>query len=86
MERELLVALERFPMVVQQAGDELNPSVIAIYVYHLAKTFSSFYTMHSIANAETPEKMQLRLLLASFTATVIKSGMQMLGIRVPDRM
>lgn len=86
LERELLVALERFPLIVQQAGDELNPSVIAIYVYHLAKTFSSFYTVHSIANAETPEKMQLRLLLASFTATVIKSGMQMLGIKVPDRM
>ena len=86
LEKELIVALEQYPTVVQQAGDEMNPSAIAIYVYDIAKTFSSFYTEHSIANAETEEKKQLRLQLADMTANVIKSGMGLLGITVPERM
>jgi arginyl-tRNA synthetase len=86
LEKELIVLLEKYPSVIKQAGDELNPSAIAIYVYTIAKTFSSFYTEHSIANAESEEKKQLRLKLANMTAIVIKSGMQLLGINVPDRM
>ena len=86
LEKELIVLLEKFPGVIQQAGEELNPSVIAIYVFTVAKTFSSFYTEHSIAGAETEEKKQLRLQLSSMTANVIKSGMQLLGISVPERM
>jgi arginyl-tRNA synthetase len=72
--------------VVAQAADELNPSVIANYVFHLAKTFNSFYTEHSVANAETEEKKILRLQIAVMTATILKSGLQLLGIKVPERM
>ncbi len=86
LEKELIVALEKYPSVISQAAEELNPSAIAIYIYHIAKTFSSFYTEHSIANAETEEKKQLRLQLANMTANTIKSGMQLLGITVPERM
>ena len=86
LEKELIVALEQYPVIVEQAGNEMNPSAIAIYVYNIAKTFSSFYTEHSIANAETEEKQQLRLQLAAMTANVIKSGMVLLGVAVPERM
>jgi arginyl-tRNA synthetase len=86
LEKELIVALEQYPAIIQQAGDEMNPSAIAIYVYNIAKTFSSFYTEHSIANAETEVKKQLRLQLAAMTANVIKSGMELLGVEVPERM
>jgi arginyl-tRNA synthetase len=86
LEKALIVALEQYSTIIQQACDEMNPSAIAIYVYNIAKTFSSFYTEHSIANAETDEKKQLRLQLASMTAIVIKSGMELLGIAVPERM
>ncbi len=86
LEKELIVALEQYGTIIQQACDEMNPSAIAIYVYNIAKTFSSFYTEHSIANAETDNKKQLRLQLASMTANVIKSGMELLGIAVPERM
>jgi arginyl-tRNA synthetase len=86
LEKALIVALEQYSTIIQQACDEMNPSAIAIYVYNIAKTFSSFYTEHSIANAETEEKKQLRLQLASMTAIVIKSGMELLGIAVPERM
>ncbi|MEO7524068.1 MAG: arginine--tRNA ligase, partial [Ferruginibacter sp.] len=86
LEKELMVSLEKYGTVIAQAASELNPSVIAIYVYQLAKTFSSLFAVHSIANAETEEKKQLRLQLASMTAVVIKSGMQLLGVTVPERM
>jgi arginyl-tRNA synthetase len=86
LEKEILVALEQFNAVLIQAAKELNPSVIAIYIFTLAKSFNSFYTVHSIANAETEEKKQLRLQLAVMTSNVLKKGMQLLGIDVPERM
>ena len=85
-EKELLVSLEQYPVVIRQAAEELNPSVIAIFIYNIAKTFSSFYTEHSIAGAESEEKKQLRLKIAAMTANVIRSGMHLLGIDVPERM
>lgn len=86
LEKEIIVTAEQYPVILEQACTEHNPSVIANYVFHLAKTFNSFYTEHSIANAETGEKKQLRLQLAMLTANIIKSGMQLMGIAVPERM
>jgi arginyl-tRNA synthetase len=86
LERQLLIFLEKYSNVVEQAAEELNPSVIANYAFHLAKTFNSFYVEHSVANAETEEKKVLRLHIALMTATVIKSALQLLGIKVPERM
>ncbi len=86
LEKELIITAEQYPLMIEQACAEQNPSVIANYVFNLAKTFNSFYTEHSIANAETDEKKQLRLQLAMITSNIIKSGMQLLGIAVPERM
>lgn len=85
-EKDIIVALEQYNNALVQAAIELNPSVIANYVYGLAKVFNSFYTLHSISNAETTEKRNLRLQLAVMTANVLKSGMQLLGIKMPERM
>ena len=86
LEKELIVILEQYPGAIEQAAIEHNPSIIAMYVFNLAKTFNSFYTEHSIANAETANKKQLRLQLAVMTANTLKSGMELLGTRVPERM
>ncbi|MCW3088764.1 MAG: arginine--tRNA ligase, partial [Sediminibacterium sp.] len=86
LEKDLLMHLEMFPTVLEDAANEHDPSKVAIYVFNLAKTFNSFYTEHSIANAETGEKKLLRLQLAGLTAGVLKRGMGVLGIRVPERM
>ena len=86
LERELIILLEQYPVILEQAVTEHNPSVIAIYVFNLAKTFNTFYTEHSVMSAESAEKKQLRLRLAAMTAQVIAAGMGMLGIRVPERM
>ena len=86
LEKELIIQLEIFPSIIEEAAAEHDPSKLAIYIFNLAKTFNSFYSEHSITNAETDEKKQLRLQAAQLTASVIKKGMRLLGIEVPERM
>lgn len=86
LEKDLIISLEQYPTILEQVVAEHNPSVIAIYVFNLAKSFNTFYTEHSVMNAESEEKKQLRLQLSEMTANVIASGMGMLGIKVPERM
>ncbi len=86
LEKDLLILLEQYSSVVRQAAIEYNPSVIAIYLFTVAKTFNSFYTEHSVLNAESEYKKQLRLHICKLTADTIKEGMHLLGIRVPERM
>ena len=86
LEKEVLFILEQFPTIIADAAKELNPSVLANYLFLLAKTFNSFYTEHSIANAENMEKKSLRLQLAVMTANALSNGMQLLGINMPERM
>jgi arginyl-tRNA synthetase len=86
LEKELLLLLEQYSNIVRQAAEEHNPSVIAIYAFTVAKTYNTFYTEHSVMNAESEEKKQLRLQLCVLTANVIRNAMQLLGIRVPEKM
>jgi arginyl-tRNA synthetase len=86
LEKTLIITLEKFPAVIDQAGTEMSPSVIASYAYQLAQTYNSFYAEHSIANAESPEKKALRLQLCQLTANTLRNAMNVLGIRVPERM
>lgn len=86
LEKELLITLEQYPQIIETAGEGMDPSVVANYAYQLAKTFNSFYTEHSIMNAESGEKKELRLLIAQMTANVIASAFGLLGIKVPERM
>ena len=85
-EKELIVLLEQYPTIIEQALQEHNPSALALYSYEVAKTFSSFYTDHSVLNAESGEKKQLRLQISELTANVIASAMGLMGIKVPERM
>jgi arginyl-tRNA synthetase len=86
LEKKLLVTLEQYGSMIQQSVTDHNPSLIAIFIYNLAKTYNSFYTEHSVTNAESEEKKALRLQLSLLTANVIRSGMSLLGIKVPERM
>jgi arginyl-tRNA synthetase len=86
IERQLLLHLYLYPSIVSEAADKLEPSLIANYVYQLAKLFNSFYAELSIINAETDELKKFRLQLANAIAETIKKGMKLLGIEVPERM
>jgi arginyl-tRNA synthetase len=86
LERQLVIALEKYSSIISDAAEEMNPSVIANYVFNLAKLYNSFYSEHSVANAENEDKKNLRLCISVMTANIIKSGMELLGIKVPDKM
>lgn len=86
LEKHLIVLLEQYETILEQALNEHDPSVIAIYAFNVAKTFNTFYTEHSVMNAESEEKKQLRLQLCELTANTIASSMNLLGIKVPERM
>lgn len=86
LEKELLVLLEQYSVQVQQAAEEHNPSLLAIYTFNLAKLFNSFYAAHSVRSAETGGKKNLRLKISSLTANTIAAAMGLLGIQVPERM
>ncbi len=86
LEKELLLLLEQYSTIIRQAAMEYNPSVLAIYVFNVAQTYNTFYTEHSVMQAETGEKKSLRLAISQLTAAVIKNAMGLLGIKVPERM
>jgi arginyl-tRNA synthetase len=75
-----------FPEVLAEAARSLNPSLIANFLYELAKEFNQFYHDHSILSAETDEQVSQRLLLIESAGNIIESGMELLGIEVPERM
>ena len=87
-EKELALAqvLSKYPEVVQSAAREYAPSVVAQYVYDLAKEYNGFYQEIPILNETDKNLVNLRVTLSKSTADVIKSAMGLLGINVPDRM
>ena len=85
-EKQMIIDLEKYPLVISQAAEEMNPSVIANYVFKLAQSFNSFLAELKVLTAESLEKKELRLQIAQFTANVIASSMELLGIQVPERM
>lgn len=86
LEKGLIVHLEQFADTIDEAAINHDPSKLAIYIFNLAKIFNSFYTDHSIMNAESEEKKALRTQLAQLTVQAIYTGMALLGIKVPERM
>jgi arginyl-tRNA synthetase len=85
-ERALALQLLRFPEALEAAAAEYRPNIITAYLWDLAKTFSGFFQNCPVLRAETPELRQSRLLLCDLTARVIQQGLELLGIRTPERM
>ncbi len=85
-EVELIQKMSEFGAAVEQAGKDYSPSGIANYVYELTKVFNQFYHDYSILNEPDEAKKQMRLVLARNVAKIIRNGMSLLGIEVPERM
>ena len=85
-ELEVIKLLYQYPGVVKQAGEELSPALIANYVYELTKEYNQFYQEIPVLREIDPDKLQFRLALSALTGIVIRKGMGLLGISVPDRM
>jgi arginyl-tRNA synthetase len=85
-EEELVQLLSEFAVVVQQAGSEYNVSLIANFVFELAKEYNQFYHDYPILREENYALRDFRLMLSKNVARTIKKGMSLFGIDVPERM
>ena len=85
-EQDLIQHLAEFPAVIQQAAAEYSPSTIANYCYDLVKEYNQFYHDYTILGESNEEKRQLRLVLSEQVSNIVRTGMRMLGIEVPERM
>ena len=85
-EREVIQVLATFENKVREAAREYSPSVIANYVYELAKEYNQFYQSIPIFNESDPARLKLRVILSETVAFAIKRAMRLLGIQVPEKM
>lgn len=85
-EEEIVQHIADFPAIVRQAGTDYSPSAIANYCYDLVKEYNQFYHDFSILREEDKQKQLFRLVLSENVAKVIRLGMGLLGIEMPERM
>ena len=85
-EEGLIQMVADFAAVVRQAGEDYSPSGIANYVYDLVKEYNQFYHDFSILREENEDVKLFRIALSANVAKVVRLGMGLLGIEVPDRM
>jgi len=76
----------RYSEVIEEAASQYDPSHLAVFLLNLAKTYNRFYAELSILGADDERQRTLRLRLSEVTALIIKHGMKLLGIDVPERM
>ncbi|MCC6371161.1 MAG: arginine--tRNA ligase [Bacteroidia bacterium] len=86
IERELIKSVYDFEAVLEEAGQNYSPALIANYVYELTKLYNRFYHDVTILKEENQRLKEFRLQLSKCCAGVIANGMNLLGIAVPERM
>ncbi len=85
-EKDLIKLLYDFPGIIKEAGENYSPAVLASYCFDLAKEFNQFYQEIPVLKEDNLNTISFRLHLSEFIGSVIKTGMALLGIDVPDRM
>lgn len=85
-EKSVLTMLYDYSSVVEEAGNNYSPALIANYIYELVKEYNQFYHDYAILKEENIDLRNFRLVLSDMTGIVIKNGMNLLGIEVPERM
>jgi len=85
-EKEMIMRFYRYPQVIRESGQELSPAILANYIFDLAKGFNQFYQEIPILKEDDPEKVSIRLAISGFTGDIIHRAMELMGIRVPQRM
>ncbi len=85
-EENIVQLVADYAQTVKEAGTEYSPALIANYIYELVKEYNQFYNTHSILREENADVKKFRLMLSANVAKIVKSGMSLLGIEVPERM
>jgi arginyl-tRNA synthetase len=86
VEKDMIVQMYRYPVVIKDAGQNMSPGVICNYVFDLARLYNHFYHEHSVLKEPDAQQQALRLQLCTLAATIIRSSFSLLGISVPERM
>ncbi len=84
--RDVIARINQYPAKMEEAAKEYSPSVVANYVYELAKDYNQFYQAIPVLTETDSAKLRFRLAFSEVVADVLKSGMAVLGIRVPEQM
>ena len=85
-EQELIKKLKDFPLVIAEAGANYTPAILCNYIFDLVKEFNHFYQTVDILREADKNKLAFRLQLSETVGKVVKSGMKLMGINVPDKM
>jgi len=85
-EREVIYLLGQYPQILADAGRELSPALISLYVYELAKAYNRFYNEVNIFNETDKNAQQFRVAFSGVVGETIHKAMSLLGIKVPSRM
>jgi arginyl-tRNA synthetase len=85
-ETSLACLLHEYPAIVSESGKSCSPALIANYVFDLAREYNQFYHDHPVLKEHDPALREFRLLVSAMTGKVIKNGMELLGIKVPEMM
>jgi arginyl-tRNA synthetase len=85
-EKDVIIALSQYPERIKEAGNEYSPSIIANYIFELAKDYNRFYNEVSVFNEPDKNIFLFRIAFSAAVAKTIKSGMLLLGIDVPEKM
>ena len=85
-EKELIKLISEFPKLIQESANSYNPALVANYIFELVKEFNSYYQSTPILTAESKTIISFRVALSKKIAEIIKIGMSLLGIKVPERM
>jgi len=85
-EKSMLRLIHEFPSVICNAAESFNPSLIANFIYELVKEYNQFYHDYSILKEENTEIREFRLVFSRVVSDIVKNGMELLGIEMPERM
>ncbi|MCP4457970.1 MAG: arginine--tRNA ligase [Cytophagales bacterium] len=85
-EADLIYQLSKFPEIIKDAGEDYSPALLAQYIFDVAKDYNGFYQEVPIFSEDVKALVKMRIALSEVTARVLKSGMAMLSIQVPERM
>ncbi|WP_303849833.1 arginine--tRNA ligase [Apibacter mensalis] len=85
-EQKLIILLSSYEELIEKSAADLNPALIANYIYDVSKEYNSFYQSNRILDAENESEQQLRLAITQWTGNVISHGLSLLGIGAPERM
>lgn len=86
VEKQLVVLMHNYPLVLADAAKSFSPGVLCNYIFDLAKSYNQFYHEHSVLKEANKNQQAFRLHICKLTADIIHSGFKILGIQVPERM